>query len=74
MFGYFLVRKSEFPHIEKARQLARKLTEDQIDEILAGKRHTHRNPPKKADRKPAPITTSDGMSEEQASPDSGEQI
>ncbi|MFH2077061.1 MAG: hypothetical protein ABIJ57_17260 [Pseudomonadota bacterium] len=36
-----------YPLYEKAIRLARTLTEDQIDEILAGKRHTRRNPRKK---------------------------
>jgi hypothetical protein len=46
--GKWIVLKAfEYPLFEKAHKLARTLTEDQIDEILAGKRHTRRNPGKR---------------------------
>jgi hypothetical protein len=41
---YIIMRKTELPFIEKAHKLARAMTEDQLDDILAGKRHIHRNP------------------------------
>jgi len=44
---YMIMRKSDYPLFEKAHKLARSLTEDQIDEILAGKRHTRRSPGKR---------------------------
>jgi len=44
---YIIIKLAEYPVFEKAHKLARSLTEDQIDEILAGKRHTRRNPKKR---------------------------
>lgn len=44
-FGpYLIVRKAEFPAWQKAHKLARTMTEDQVDDILNGRRHIHRNP------------------------------
>ena len=43
---YLIIRKSEFPAFEKAHRLARCLSHNDIEEILDGKRHVHKNPRK----------------------------
>ena len=45
--SYILIKAAEFLAIEKAHKLARTLTENQIDDILASKKHIHANPLRK---------------------------
>jgi hypothetical protein len=45
--GMIVLPKTYLPHIEKAHKLARCLTLDEIDEVLAGKKHLHGNPRRK---------------------------
>jgi hypothetical protein len=45
---YIIVKKSELPFLQKAHKLARAMSEDQLDDILAGRKHVHRNPKRKA--------------------------
>ena len=44
---YIITRKEQLPHIEKAHKLARCLTLNDIELILAGKKHVHSNPTRK---------------------------
>jgi hypothetical protein len=56
MFGFqivdtsknVIVPRAEFPAFEKAHKLARVLSHNDIEEILAGKKHIHGNPRRKA--------------------------
>ncbi len=41
---FIIMRAAEFPHIQKAHKLARCLTEAELDDILAGRKHLHGNP------------------------------
>jgi hypothetical protein len=52
MFGYIIIRKAEFPHFQKAHKIARELTEQRLDDILAGRLHLHKNPGKRKAVKP----------------------
>jgi len=44
---YVIVKKSELPFLQKAHKLARAMSEDQLDDILAGRKHLHGNPKRK---------------------------
>ena len=48
---YIIMRKERLPFLEKAHKLARALSEDALDDILAGRKHLGYNPGKKP-RKP----------------------
>jgi hypothetical protein len=55
MFGYRIVDtrtheivpKKDFPFLERAHKLARCISPNEMEELLTGKRHLHRNPRKK---------------------------
>jgi len=53
-----ILRKSEFPLWMQAYKLSRKLSDEQIEELLSGERHVHKNPQRKSG-----IVTSDGLGE-----------
>jgi hypothetical protein len=44
---YIILEEKDLPHIEKAHKLARCLTLNDIELILTGKMHLHRNPVKR---------------------------
>lgn len=44
---WLIIAKDRLPHLEKAHKLARCMTEEQIEDVLRGKAHFHRNPRKK---------------------------
>jgi len=44
---YIILRKAEYPAWEKAHKLARCLSVNDIELILAGKKHLHLNPRKR---------------------------
>ena len=44
---YIILKKAEYPAWEKANKLARCLSFNDIEEILAGRKHIHRNPGKR---------------------------
>ena len=45
---YIIIKAADYPFFEKAHKLYRCLTDTQVEEILAGKRHTHLNPTRKS--------------------------
>ncbi len=55
--NYIIIKTSEMPLYEKAHKLARVLSEDDLDDILAGRRHLRRNPI----RKTVVVTFPDGV-------------
>lgn len=44
---FLIIKAADMPFYSKAHRLARALSEDQLDDILAGKCHIHRNPGKR---------------------------
>ena len=48
ILGFMIIKKAEYPAWIKAHKLARTMTEDQVDDILAGRKHVHGNPKRKA--------------------------
>ena len=46
-FGYVLIKENELPGLHNALLLARCLSENDIEDIMAKKKHLHRNPPKR---------------------------
>jgi len=44
---YIIFRRKDYPLFELADELVRNLTLTEINEMLTGKRHTHRNPSKR---------------------------
>lgn len=42
-----ILKARDYPFIERAHRLARAITDGQIRDILEGRRHVHRNPPKR---------------------------
>ena len=44
---YLIVKAAQMPFYQKAHKLARALSEDALDDILAGKKHIHSNPKRK---------------------------
>ena len=70
--NFIIIRESALLQYQKAHKLARMLTENDLDLILAGKMHLHRNPrrsttdvalmPRTVPRlAPVEIVTSDGL-------------
>jgi hypothetical protein len=51
---YLIIKAAELPYIRKAHKLARAMSEDQLDDLLEGRRHIHRNPTKKIRAVPGP--------------------
>ncbi len=47
LFGYLIIKKTELPGLNKAVFLAQKLSENDFEDILAGKKHLHANPVRK---------------------------
>jgi hypothetical protein len=45
--GFIIIKAAEMPFYQKAHKIARALSEDDLDDILAGKKHLHGNPVKK---------------------------
>ncbi len=39
-----IMKAAELPHIQKAHKLARCLTEAELEDVLAGRKHLHGNP------------------------------
>ena len=44
---FLIVKAAQMPFYQKAHKLARALSEDALDDILAGKKHIHSNPKRK---------------------------
>ncbi len=59
IFNCVILWASELPHIQKAHKLARCLTEAELDDILAGRKHLHGNPVRKIGQNPRIIGPSE---------------
>ena len=56
---WIIVKKSEFPHFQKAHRIARELTEQHLEDILEHRYHLHRNPVKR--KPPVPYPGEEGV-------------
>ncbi len=44
---WIIIDAKELPYLRKAHKLAQALSEDQLDDILEGRKHIHGNPKRK---------------------------
>jgi hypothetical protein len=40
---YLIIKAADFPHFQKAHKLARTMTEIQLEDVLTGRKHLHKN-------------------------------
>jgi hypothetical protein len=56
---FLIMRAADYPAFEKANKISRCLTENDIDDLLQGKAHIHRNPTKR--KPPVPYPGEEGV-------------
>jgi hypothetical protein len=50
---YIIMKAADFPHYQRVQRLARIMSEQDVIEIMAGRKHLHRNPVRKPKASPA---------------------